>query len=256
VFEVLGQPLRDEAWVRLECYGGVGKKEQIELLAGYASRPLLGDNYGEFVTVDRPITRLLVLVDPEEGWGTADKREKNRKDILRQILSTVAPEFSKDLASSEAKLVTVRTWGELPFEFAHLDAEELTDGLIEMTGGQLPTIGRARLLEMVQKEPARHKPGGDSPGGSKADIESVFRRAWPGVSFSKVRFADVMWPVLERKIRLSLADEAAPVPPLLRDVKEAIELASLPNRMNMALRRGEDPAEGHEATSNAATGSE
>lgn len=247
VFELLGRPLDDESWVRLECFGGVDKKKHLELVALYVGRPLLGDDYGIFTMVDRPVTRLMVAVDPEKEWATEEDREHRREVLLRKVLEAVEKRLRPDLASAGARLVTVRAWGALPFEFAHFSDQELAVGLIAMAGAG-PACGKATLVERLEAERKRHKPGGrgSKVGGSIANIDGVFRRCWPGQDSEtiKVKFAEAMWPVLEAKIRASLADPGTFEPPVLRLVKEAIELASMPKRVNIALRRSPDPSGG------------
>jgi hypothetical protein len=167
VFELLDYPL-EFSWIHMERYGGVGK--DLQLLARYILPPYIGEDYGEFAVLDRPFTRLLILVDAEGQHGhcyiTHQDREKERRKLFKEILKDVDPRFRPDLGRPEAQLVTIRAWNKYPFEFAHFSDRELADGLIEMAGC-LPPQGRAWLLGEVEKERRRHKPR----NGRSADIE-------------------------------------------------------------------------------------
>ena len=235
VFELLDYPL-ESSWIHLERYGGVGK--DLQLLARHVSRPYLGEDYGEFAVLDRPLTRLLILVDAEGKHGhcyiTHQDREKERRKLLKEILTDVEPRFRRDLRRPEAQLVTIRAWNKYPFEFAHFSDRELADGLIEMAGC-IPPDGRAWLLAEVERERRRHKPR----NGRSADIEKVWKLWSPAAPFRKHTFASAMWPKLAGKIHRSLANYNAPLPPVLKNVRLAIELALLPHRMNMALASSE-----------------
>jgi len=233
VFGLLGFNL-DPSWIQIECFGGVEK--DLMLLTRYVSRPLLGEDFGEFAELDRPFTRFLILVDAESRkrrrYITYRDREKQRALLFKAILEDVDPRFHSDLRRPEAHLITIRTWNKYPFEFAHFTPSELADGLIKMASAA-PPQGRDWLRTAVADERRLHRP----QNGKSADIEQVWNRWSPSCGFSKTAFADVMWPVLEANIADALAGRRRP-PPVLRNVRLALQLASMTHRMNMGLRSG------------------
>lgn len=222
VFELLGYNL-DPTWIRIERFGGVGK--DLTLLAKYATRPFLGASYGDFVVLARPLTRFLILVDAENNrprnYITFQDREKQRKLLVEEILKDTEKRFHKDLKSADAKLVTIRTWNKYPFEFAHFSNRELAKGLTSLAGCD-PTGGHAHLVERIANERKQHRP----KNGASSDIERVWHDCFSDRRFSKISFAQEMWPVLESKIADSL-DGLDSSPPVLKNIQTALQLASL-----------------------------
>jgi hypothetical protein len=229
VFELLGYHL-DPTWIRIERFGGVGK--DLTLLARYAAKPLLGADHGNFALLDRPFTRLLILVDAENNkprnYITFKDREKQRNTLVNEILSGIDERFHKELKSAEAKIVTIRTWNKYPFEFAHFSNRELANGLTSVAGCE-PKDGIMHLLGRIEDERRKHRP----KNGSSADIKRVFKECFPNVRFSKVSFANEMWPALERKIGVSFENQGC-LPPILKNANTALKLASLP-RNSLAI---------------------
>jgi len=225
VFEFLGHRLRPE-WIEIECFHGVA--HELTLLAKYVTRPFLGRDYSRFVELDRPITRFLVLVDAEaaskgRSYITAADREKQRQTMLKQMLAEVPVRFHRDLRSSSAKLITIRTWNSKPFEFAHFTDSELADGIMSSHVVAWPPGGRLALLALLRRERRRKA----VPGAPSPNVETAWKDWYggsPPAEFSKPDFADAMWPVLENKIQ-NATEGRATVPPVLRNVRLAIRLA-------------------------------
>jgi hypothetical protein len=79
VMELLGIEL-DPSWIRVEDFGGTDR--DLSLLARYASQPLLGEDRGDHVVLDRPPTRFLVMTDAEHRYRTLSDRWRQRKLLL------------------------------------------------------------------------------------------------------------------------------------------------------------------------------
>ncbi len=62
----------DPAWIQVEEFGGT--KKDLALPARYAARPLLGEDRGDYVMLDRPPTRFLILTDAENKYETIKGR--------------------------------------------------------------------------------------------------------------------------------------------------------------------------------------
>ncbi|MEU9407544.1 hypothetical protein AB0E08_17945 [Streptomyces sp. NPDC048281] len=221
VMELLGIDLNRNR-IELVNYGGTTK--DLSLLARYASQPVLGKVYGDHVTLDRPVTRFLVLADAEKKYTTRADREKQRKILLESITKHVPAEYQKDLRSNlrRGRFVEIRTWGKLPFEFAHFTDREIARALSSLARAPHPG-GYAGLVAQVAAQRALPNP-------------SVDRIDWRGRGpISKPKLADELWPVLERKIRRAL-DKRQPGPPVMRAVLRAYEMVSMTPRSSVALK--------------------
>src|SRR5687768_3234267 len=116
VFEQLEIPLEPN-WIRIVDFGGVDR--DLTALARYAAAPVVGADHGEYVSLDRPVTRFLVLVDAERRYADRAMRADQRKLLLDAIAAALPKDLRGDLYGRDARIVEILTWGKLPFEFAH-----------------------------------------------------------------------------------------------------------------------------------------
>lgn len=223
VFEQLGVPLGPD-WIRIAEFGGVDK--DLMNLAKFAAAPVLGDDHGDYVELDRPITRFLVLVDAERKYSTVTKRARQRKLLLNAIAETLPKDLRPDLYGKDARIVEIRTWGRHPFEFAHFTDRQLAAALEAAAKTPYPR-GSAGLVADVCAERTRPAP----------NLEKLWaNNRWPGALLSKTSLVDAYWPVLHGKIERAIASSAAG-PPVMRAAVRAWELASIQHRSRMALKR-------------------
>ena len=89
VLGTLGAAL-DPTWMKFVDYEGT---HDLSLLARFAAEPLLGEDRGDFVMLDRPVTRFLVLADAENKFATPALRAKQRRLLLTSITKGL-PEVS------------------------------------------------------------------------------------------------------------------------------------------------------------------
>ena len=89
VFDLLGIR-NDPTFIRIETFGGTIKS--LSLLARFASAPQLGADRQDYVVVDRPITRFLVLTDAENRYATEADRRRERLLLLDSIARGVPDE--------------------------------------------------------------------------------------------------------------------------------------------------------------------
>lgn len=215
VFAQLGIPV-DDNWIRIVEFGGSDK--DLANLAKFAAAPRLGEDHGDFVELDRPITRFLVLVDAEgRYYATKEKRARQRLRLLDAIAASLPPDLRPDLYGKEAYLVEVRTWGKLPFEFAHFTDRQLA-AAVESAAATPHPSGREGLIAGLAAQRSRPSP----------NIERLWERdKWPDSRLSKVAVAEALWPILERKIEAAIASGSSG-PPIMRAAVRAWELASMP----------------------------
>ena len=117
----------------------------------------------------------------------------------------------------------IKTWGKLPFEFAHFSDGRLADALLSIAQAPHPG-GRAGLIAQIHTERLSSSP----------DIAAV---GWRGRRpVRKPDLANAMWPLLEARIKRAVARGTAG-PPVMQGVLRAYEMASLSYGVRRALRR-------------------
>ena len=223
VFRTLGIPL-DPEWIRIAEFGGADK--DLTNLAKFAAAPLLGADRGTFVEIDRPVTRFLVLVDAEKKYSDRAKRARQRLLLLAAIAATLPPDLRRDLYGKDAHIVEIRTWGKMPFEFAHFTDRQLAVTIEQAAKVPYPS-GSATLVANIKAMRSRPRP----------NLEKLWDKGqWPDARLSKPALANAYWPVLEAKIERAIAS-GNDGPPIMRAAIRAWELASMPSRNRMALQR-------------------
>jgi hypothetical protein len=210
----------DPSWVKFVDFEGT---KELSLLARYAAEPQLGTDHGDFVMLDRPVTRFLVLTDAENKFATQAKRAKQRRLLLDSITRGLPADLRRDLYTRGARMVEIITWGQYPFEFAHFTDRQIADGLLALATTTYPG-GRMSLIARVVIERRSSSPNVD-------DI-------WPtsGVTSLKVSLADELWPVLEKRIDSAIR-RGTKGPPVMRAAVRAYELAMWSYRRNMSVQR-------------------
>jgi hypothetical protein len=219
VMELLGIE-RDPSWIRVEDFGGTDK--DLSLLARYASQPLLGEDRGDHVVLDRPPTRFLVMTDAEHRYKTLSDRSQQRKLLLDSITQYIPADLRADLYRRNARVVEIVTWGRLPFEFAHFTDRQLADALLQAAAASHPR-GRAALIWAIHMQRVK-------------DPTPNIEDAWKRSGVKKVQLAEVTWPLLKRRIERAIV-RGHRGPPIMRAVLRAYELASLSYQLTTVIER-------------------
>lgn len=223
VFEQLGIPLSPD-WIRIVDFGGADR--DLTALVKYAAAPVVGADHGDYVSLDRPVTRFLVLVDAEKKYADRAMRAAQRRVLLDAIAATLPNDLQGDLYGTGARIVEILTWGRLPFEFAHFTDLQLAAALARVAREPYPSGSKALVTEIANMR-ARPSP----------NLEHLWKKGrWPGARLSKTALVDAYWPVLHAKIERAIAARSSG-PPIMRAAVRAWELASMPNRSRMALKR-------------------
>jgi hypothetical protein len=238
--ESLGALLRAD---RILVENREGLDQPIHLLARYAARPLLGNTFDKWVFLVRPPTRVLVLADPEKDYADEKMRDRQRDLIKEPIVKELPADLHTDLLAEGTELVTVRSWPGGPFEFSHFSDEELADGLLAMAIGEYPG-DRHELIRRIGKERAKPHATKKRKG---PDVATVWEEWIPDYGFSKQKFADQMWPVLEAQVRDAVSRGTAN-PPIMEAAIEAQRLSRLPRERVVVERAGSTPKVGQGAT--------
>lgn len=180
----------------------------VRLLARAVAVPRIDPEGYRGARVLRPLTGLVIAVDQEKKYSTAEKCEAVRQGAIDEILDSMPKSVRTSQMRADLEyLVKVRTWGtDGPFEFAHFTDRELARGLKQVGGRSAPSL--EALTEIV----ARHRSG-------DKNVESIWKKWRPKPT--KPALADALWPALERRM---LRKTAANVP-IADAVAEAVRLA-------------------------------
>ena len=213
----------DPSWMKFVEFEGT---KDLSLLARFAAEPQLGADHGDFVMLDRPVTRFLVLTDAENKFATQAKRAKQRKLLLDSITRGVPGDLRQDLYTRGARIVEILTWGQYPFEFAHFNDHQIADGLLSLASTRY-LGGRSSLIARVATERSSQSP-------NVGDI-------WPtsGIAHLKVSLAEELWALLEKRIETAIR-RGTKGPPVMKAAVRAYELAMLSYQRNMSVRRSRD----------------
>lgn len=223
VFDLLGIDHGTNRMLLVDLHGADADPSLLATHAMPQTGKQLGGSSGALLMVDRPIARVLIAVDPEGKYGTAQQRERLRARLIELITDAVPKEFKTDLLGPSTELVEIRTWPRFPFEFEHFTDRQLATALRSAARSPCPWP----YAELVRRI-----------AGRRSDpIPSLARawRGWQGCGLSKPRVAEALWPVLERKIRKAEANERPTEVPILALAVRANELASM-RRHGLALR--------------------
>lgn len=111
------------------------------------------DPAGRFLSPNRPLTRVLVVMDPEGKMRTVEERARRRKGWIDRLMLELSAEHRTDAVRSLIEQqIHVRTWNTRPqgFEFAHFSDRQLAVAIMAIDGRQrhrnLP-----RLIEHVAR---------------------------------------------------------------------------------------------------------
>ena len=165
------------------------------------------------------------MTDAENKYRTPTDRRYQRKLLLDSLTKNVP----KDLAGNyyintrRGRIVDIVTWGKLPFEFAHFTDGQLASAMLKIAQVPHPQ-GRDRLIRNLNMQRIRDP---------APNVEKVF---WRGSGLGKVPLAEVLWPVLERKVTTAIR-RGTSGPPVMRACIRAYEMMAVSEQLPVALRR-------------------
>lgn len=182
-----------------------GIRRDLTKLAAFASAPLLGEklphSQGDAWATVKPPTRLMVVVDPDAPYDSPRNVEVQRRLIVEEIIAVVRAQGVEPNPDDVDSLVSVKTWSESCFEFAHFTDDELAEALLKVHH-QCGGWDRARLVAALR---AQRDHG--------CDINNVWKNWWPPAP-SKKALAGELWPVLRSKLDAAASDPTADLPPI------------------------------------------
>jgi hypothetical protein len=181
--------------MRILTLRGVG--ERIVKVGAFAAAPLVGELRGEYYDLIKPLTKLVVAVDPDKPYDTPQKVAARRTEVLDEIKLVLAAQGAEADPDDLEHLVEICTWSEPCFEFEHFTDAELAKAILKVYRG----YGAPDEAGLIRALNAQRK--------NRQDIGKVWTNWRPEVS--KTALAKELWPVLEAKI----LDESAPDAPTI-----------------------------------------
>lgn len=202
-----------------------GSEINPQLISRYAITPRLGPRM-DSVQLVTPPTALIIAMDPEGRWSTKQKVARERRNLQSAIREEVEWQF-KALAQDEVDwkgktilqedldfLVTIFIWGKDKYEIANFTDEELEWALTEFANEQAQGLTTSQTWESevrlaLKKARSQH-----------LDIGIVFGRL--KLKEGKKRFAEILMPVLLRKLATEMANDSlvTPVFQLIQKIRE------------------------------------
>jgi hypothetical protein len=189
------------------------------LLAYLAPQP--GENEADrYVRPLRPLTRFLVVFDPEGPVTTDADREKRRQVWVDRIMRALPGAMQTAVVREQVEsLVAIRTWtkrGE-SFEFAHFTDRELARAIDKLDRRERKPE-RERLVELIEQARAGRK-----------NLKILLK------GFGKIELAEELWPLLERKLDRALSKQTERRIPVVPILDEATQMAREFGRGNTVI---------------------
>ena len=165
----------------------------VELVARSVAVPRLHPEHPDSALLLQPLAALMIVVDPEGNYRTQEHVERQYRKVVEGILQALPRGFHADVIRSQIEqIVSVRTWGQYSYEFANYTDHELAQGILQLdqdlpdhTSCTVPDY--ATIIEALA-----------SARSARKDIKNVWGQ-W-GCRFSKVEFAEKLWPTLRAKL--------------------------------------------------------
>jgi hypothetical protein len=214
----------DREFIAIEDREGVTK--DISALLAYAiAPPTQVEEKGRYLRPLRPLTRLLVMTDPEGPMATPEQRQKRRTAWLNRLVRTFPPRHrTAAVRGALERLIHVETWDEhgQAFEFAHFTDRQLATVIASLGKRERQPSLRDRTEHIRRLRVDR------------ANIEKALEP-----KATKRELAQALWPVLLAKIKRAQRTDTAGRIPIVRVLDEATRLANEfpPSGVVIALKR-------------------
>ncbi|MGY5115966.1 hypothetical protein ACWC2H_08880 [Streptomyces sp. 900105755] len=186
-----------------------------QLIARYNIAPRIGRRINDRWLLDATPTVLVIAMDAENKWETAEKRTAER-DALQGAIREEVQWQGADIGQDELDfLVRIRVWGSNKYELANFSDDELIPQIriiAERKHGTLPETWNQDIRNHLQEARKDH-----------LDIKVPLGRMRLGDP--KVELAELLWPVLLAKCEQELT-EGTIITPVLKVVQEVRELVA------------------------------
>jgi hypothetical protein len=215
-----------------------GVDRNVEKVAALAATPLVGERLPGRPgwRLIKPPTRLMIAVDPEGAqFGTPDAVARTRRKIMRDVLDSLKDQGVTNPNPAELdELVDIRTWPERCYEYAHFKDDELANAIMAVHH----TIDGWSRDELIGALEFWRKRGEDIKRVWESGRWDEHRQRPTGAwqhEVSKPELAIALWPTLQAKIDDCRVDPDAPIPPIVKVVRDAYHIAQRWRYLSFAL---------------------
>jgi hypothetical protein len=215
---------RRRNYIELFNVGGVDK--DYGLLGGYVAAPELGKALSpDMVLLNRPVTRFMMVTDPESKLRTQIGRDEKKRQIVDSMMGRLEPRYQIPQVRAQLEdLVVIETWnGTESFEFAHFTDQEIVDGIkaaYAFSGRPDPAVPLADVAALRK---------------SQGNLRVILKRL-PAPTIGKDKLAEAMWPTLRSKLDHHVQNGNLDQVPIARILKQATHLATTSLRRSVGLR--------------------
>jgi hypothetical protein len=215
---------RRRNYIELVDVGGVDKN--YGLLGGYVAAPELGKTLSaDMVLLNRPVTRFMVVTDPEKKLRTQTGRDEKKRQIIDSMMGRLASGYRTPQVRTQLEtMVVVETWnGTDSFEFAHFTDQEIVDGIkaaYELSGRPDPAVPIADVAALRR---------------SQGNLRVILKRL-PAPVIGKDKLAEAMWATLRSRLDQHLQAGTLDQVPIARVLRRAVDLATMSLRRSTALK--------------------
>jgi hypothetical protein len=222
--------------MRLLMLGGVAR--DLEKVAALAVAPLVGPkipSHRPAWPLIKPPACLYIAVDPEGRYFAPDKVEKTKSDILDEIRAVLKAQGVSSTNPAELhELVMIRTWSQSCYEFAHFTDDDLA-GAIGNVHNDINGWTQDQLVEALAywRDKKKDMKRVWESGGWDQQTKTVTGK-W-AYEVSKTKLGEALWPTLKARIERCRVDAEAPVPEVVRVVRDTYHLAQRFRYQSFAL---------------------
>lgn len=205
--------------VRVQHCKGAGVNPQ--LLARYAISPRISGKIGDSWQLSATPTALVIAMDPENMWETAEKRERQYRAIKQAIREQVELQGGQIRDAELDFLVQIHVWhDDLSYELANFTADELLSAITSIATGPNAKDtdsdawqeGTRQNLQALWQE----------PGQERKKIDAIIRP----LGITKPALAKALWPTLLAKCERELEADVIETP-ILKVILEVQRLTGL-----------------------------
>jgi hypothetical protein len=211
--------------IQLVEAGGVDR--DVGFLASFGAVPGLGEELDRgALLLTKPLTRILLVFDPERLYSTRDKRRRQREKCVQQIWARLPRVHRTATMRRELnKLVRVTTWGRYSFEFANFTDREIVRAIEQAHRTATGTDVKVPLAAVAGER--QRTPG-------LPNVEKLFPKP---ARIGKIDVAEELWPILLAKLDERIGRNTVDRLPLGRVLIQAHKLAYSWPRESLAIRR-------------------
>jgi hypothetical protein len=189
--------------------------------AVFAPRP--GRVYEDLVLLERPLTRILVVTDPEGHHATDKGREAARLKWRERMRRALPVELQGAVLDEDLDQLVDFDVPNAAFEFAHFTDAEIAAAIASVsTSPSVPA--RAELVEGVRATREAGK-----------GLKTLWK-TWQPPEPNKLRIVESLFPDLVDRVDVALRSGSAE-PPIVRSIRKLLHMeAEYPRDGSMALR--------------------